>query len=297
MGLRVSFVPARNTPPHLPRPEAQHRFSGNAETVIEMNVVHAAHPGVDVLDADESPRERACDNDVYTASRGQAGAVAGNLCRPVTALGIMRQRAAPVVPLAQKLVFQFGVIDFAGDFSSAEQELGKRRPAMRGHRRPARTAAVKQRVAALGVLGESHDQAAIDFCYYLPFIRQTSRARASAGDAIPAAEVFMIRMCRQLDESCLGIDVVRIDIAGVVGTAHKLEGLGPTVILVIGKHFAYFTLAWYKDRQVGISVFEARGAVLVFQSRLVDFNRSSERLWLIAAGPMFQSLNLNEIGA
>jgi hypothetical protein len=36
---------------------------------------------------------------------------------------------------------------------------------------------------------------------------------------------------------------------------------------------------------------------LVFQSRLVDFNRSSERLWLIAAGPMFQSLNLNEIGA
>ena len=31
--------------------------------------------------------------------------------------------------------------------------------------------------------------------------------------------------------------MVRINIAGVVRTAHKLEGLGPAVVFVGGKHF------------------------------------------------------------
>src|SRR5215472_14878461 len=101
---------------------------------------------------------------------------------------------------------------------------------MRGHRRPARACAVKERVAALRIPGKPHDQAAVDFSYNLPLVRQPSRARAAAADAITAAEVLIVRIRRQLDGSCLGIDVVRIDITRVVGTPNELEWLRPAVV-------------------------------------------------------------------
>src|SRR3974390_204161 len=88
----------------LPGTDAQHGLGGDADAVIRVDVVHAVHPGVGVLNVDEPPGERAGDDDIQSAAGGEAKAVAGDLRGPITALGIVRQGAVAVVPCGQKPV-------------------------------------------------------------------------------------------------------------------------------------------------------------------------------------------------
>src|SRR3974390_521262 len=159
-----------------------------------MDVVHAAHPGVGVLNCDEPPGEGAGYDEHQSAAGGEAKAVSGNLRGPITALGIVRQGAVTVVPRVEELVFQRRVIDFVSHLASAEQHLGERRPATGGQRRPAWSRAVKQGAAALRVLGEAHDEAAVHFGDDLPVTGEAGSTRAAATDAIASGEAFEVRI-------------------------------------------------------------------------------------------------------
>src|SRR6516164_2385399 len=65
-----------------PGSDAQHGFGGDAYSIIRMDILHAAHPGVGVLDVDQPPGEWPLNDVIEAASDREAGAVAGDLSGP-----------------------------------------------------------------------------------------------------------------------------------------------------------------------------------------------------------------------
>src|SRR5208283_531746 len=105
---------------------------------------------------------------------------------------------------------------------------------MSGQGSPARTAAVEQRIAALGVLGEAHDQAAVDFRHDLPRGTEAYSAGTATTDAVAAVgKTLEVGVSRQLDRGYLGKHVTRFAVARDGLAAHKFEGLGAASVLVV----------------------------------------------------------------
>src|SRR5277367_2598050 len=105
----------------LPSTDAENRAGGNAEAILGTSGDDIGHPGVGVLQFEDSPREGARDHPVHTAAGRDAGPVIGNLNRPVTALRIMSQSAVAVVPLVEQLFLESQVVSFVADLGAAEQ--------------------------------------------------------------------------------------------------------------------------------------------------------------------------------
>src|SRR5208283_1714136 len=69
-----------------PGADAQHRFGGNADSILRMEIVHTSHPGMSVFDVEQAPAEGARDHYIQSAADGEAGAIARDFGRPVAAL-------------------------------------------------------------------------------------------------------------------------------------------------------------------------------------------------------------------
>lgn len=85
----------------LPSADAEDGASDNAKAILGMDHVDIGHPGVAVVNGDDSPREWARDYDIEADSGYDAWAVVGSLYRPVTPFGIVAEGSVAVVPGVQ----------------------------------------------------------------------------------------------------------------------------------------------------------------------------------------------------
>jgi len=87
-----------NVVPDLPGTDTQDGFGGHANPVLGVNRVHIAHPGMSVLQVDDSPGERSGEDNIHSRTRRHADPIVCCFHGPIATLWIMRQRAVTVVP-------------------------------------------------------------------------------------------------------------------------------------------------------------------------------------------------------
>src|SRR5208337_1809964 len=220
----------------LPGADANDGLGRDFQTLLWVDLPNVIHPGMGVLEVEDAPGKGTRDHPVKSPADGDAGTVLGILDGVGVAHGVVAQGAIAIIPFIPELGAQIVIDDFLSDFSATEHELSERREATSGHRGPAETAAVEQRIRTDIDFGLMHDQAAADFREDLQRGADAGSAGTTAADTgATAKESFEIREGGEFDVSFLGAGMGELDALWFPRIFYEDEGLFPFSTAVIRK--------------------------------------------------------------